>query len=214
MWQHLLNNASQCFQKYTCRFHAIVPEAAEWYHGTQSPASETEEEGGLGLLGGVRRGTESLVWLPAGIPNAFRAWSLIAWCLTQSLFLKGSWQTNDLFYLSFLNILILSLLFDAVGSSSCMQKARRRAWQCIIQGTQKQLFDRLLFLLTPGKCRYLAPCKPHSGLLSQKLYTGISRRLLLYMWGLNRSSLWPRALECQQRLAVIARKCTVCQITV
>lgn len=58
---------------------------------------EEEEEGGLGLLGGVRQGTESLVWLPVGIPNAFRAWSLITWCLTQSLFLKGSWQTNDFF---------------------------------------------------------------------------------------------------------------------
>lgn len=98
-----------------------------------------------------------------------------------------------------------------------MQKGRRRAWKCIIQGTQKQLFDRLLFLLTPGKRRDLAPCKSHSGLLSQMLYTGISRRLLLFLCGLNRSlasSLWPHALECQQRLAVIARKCTVCQIIV
>lgn len=184
--------------------------------GHRAQLQRQEEEGGLGLLGGVRQGTESLAWLPVGIPNAFRAWSLIAWCLTQSLFLKGSWQTNDFFFqLSFLNILILSLLFDAVRSSSCMQKARRRAWKCIIQGTQKQLFDRLLlFLLTPGKCRDLAPCESHSGLLSQMLYTGISRRLLLYLCGLTRSSLWPRALECQQRLAVIARKCTVCQIIV
>lgn len=95
-----------------------------------------------------------------------------------------------------------------------MQKGRRRAWKCIIQEIQKQLFDRLLFLLTPGKRRDLAPCKSHSGLLSQMLYTGISRRLLLYLCGLNRLSLWPHALECQQRLAVIARKCTVCQIIV
>lgn len=37
--------------------------------------------------GWVRWGTESLVWLLQGITNAFRAWSLVAWCLTQPLFL-------------------------------------------------------------------------------------------------------------------------------
>ena len=124
-----------------------------------------EEEGGLGLLGEVRRGTESLMWLPEGITNALRASNLIAWCLNQSLFLEGSWQMSDFFWLSFLNILILNLsLFDAVVSSSCMHKARRRrpysvwsfvfhcyrrksAWKCDIQGTQTQLSDALLFLL-------------------------------------------------------------------
>lgn len=60
------------------------------HRGQLQREEEEEEEGGLGLLGGVRQGTESLAWLPVGIPNAFRASSLIAWCLTQSLFLKGS----------------------------------------------------------------------------------------------------------------------------
>lgn len=79
-------------------FMLLSPKLLSGTMGHRAQLQRQEEEGGLGLLGGVRQGTESLAWLPVGIPNAFRAWSLIAWCLTQSLFLKGSWQTNDFFF--------------------------------------------------------------------------------------------------------------------
>lgn len=77
----------------------------------------------------------------------------------------------------------------------------------------------LSLAVMPGKCRDLAAwliakCQSRSGLPSQMLYADISRGLLLYLCGLNRWSLWPCALKCQQRHAVIARKCTVCHIIV
>lgn len=204
------------FKNNTCRFHAIVPEAAEWYHGTQSPASETGGGRWFGFTGWGKARNRKPGVAPCRNPKCLQSLKLDSLLFNPVLVFEGGVDRQMIFFqLSFLNILILSLLFDVVGSSSCMQKARRHAWKRIIQGTQKQLFDRLLlFLLTPGKCRDLAPRKSHSGLLSQMLYTGISRRLLLYLCGLTRLSLWPRALECQQRLAVIARKCTVCQIIV
>lgn len=77
-----------------CRFHAVVPLRC-WVVPEGTEPTVRAAGGGWCCHPGSRKPR----WLPGGTTNASRAW-----CLTQSLFLGGSWQTSDFFWFSLLNV--------------------------------------------------------------------------------------------------------------
>lgn len=183
-----------------------------------SPASETRGGRWFGFTGWGKARSRKPGVAPCGNPKCLQSLKLDSLVFNPVLVFER--ELTDKWFFFLVELSEYTYFKSVVWCSGILQlyaKGKETCLEMHYPRDTETAFDRLLFLLTPGKRRDLAPCKSHSGLLSQMLYTGISRRLLLFLCGLNRSlasSLWPHALECQQRLAVIARKCTVCQIIV